>query len=241
MRVDFTFERRTMTFWTQLESRISKYDLLRHPFYQAWSMGELTREELAAYGQQYLPHVAAFPTYLSALHAQLPDGTLRRRVAENLADEEGIGSPDGRPHSDLWRDFANGMGAQTSAIGAEPIAEVSALTSTFREYASGDTANALAAFYAYESQVPRVAAEKERGLRDMYGADAKTCRYFTLHKTADVHHSQVWRELLDEQLAADPAKAGAALNAAETAAAALWSALDGIERARVAKREVVVQ
>jgi pyrroloquinoline-quinone synthase len=227
-----------MTFWTELESRIAKYDLLCHPFYQAWSKGELTREELAAYAQQYLPHVAAFPTYLSALHAQLSDSTLRRRVAENLADEEGIGSPDGRPHSDLWRDFANGMGAPTSVSAAEPITEVSALTAKFREYASGDTANALAAFYAYESQVPRVAAEKERGLRDLYGADAKTCRYFTLHKTADVHHSQVWRELLDDQLAADPAKADAALNAAETAAQALWNALDGIERARVAKRTI---
>jgi pyrroloquinoline-quinone synthase len=227
-----------MTFWTTLESRIAKYDLLCHPFYQAWSKGELTREELAAYAQQYLPHVAAFPTYLSALHAELPDGTLRRRIAENLADEEGIGSPDGRSHSDLWRDFANGMGANASVPGAEPIAEVNALTAKFREFASGETAQALAAFYAYESQVPRVAAEKERGLRDLYGADAKTCRYFTLHKTADVQHAQVWRELLDEQLAADPAKTEAALNAAETAAQALWNALDGIERARVTKRTI---
>ena len=225
-------ERRTMNFWNELETRIAKYDLLCHPFYQAWSKGELRREELAAYAQQYLPHVAAFPTYLSALHAQLADSLLRRRIAENLADEEGIGSPDGRPHSDLWRDFAYGMGATS----AEPIAEVDALTAKFRGFASGNTANALAAFYAYESQVPRVAAEKERGLRDLYGADAKTCRYFTLHKTADVHHAQVWRELLDEQLAADPAKPDAALNAAETAAQALWNALDGIERARVAKR-----
>ena len=40
------------------------------------------------------------------------------------------------------------------------------------------------------------------------------------------------------QLAADPAKADAALNAAETAAQALWNALDGIERARVAKRTI---
>jgi pyrroloquinoline-quinone synthase len=124
------------------------------------------------------------------------------------------------------------------ASAAEPIAEVNALTTTFREYANGDTANALAAFYAYESQVPRVAAEKERGLREMYGADAKACRYFTLHKTADVHHSQVWRELLDEQFAADPSKAESALNAAEAAAQALWNALDGIERARVAKRTI---
>jgi len=225
-------ERHTMTFWTELESRIAKYDLLCHPFYQAWSKGELTREELAAYAQQYLPHVAAFPTYLSALHMQLPDCSLRRRIAENLADEEGIGSPDGRPHSDLWRDFANGMGAAQT----EPIAEVCALTSKFREYASGDTATALAAFYAYESQVPRVAAEKERGLKELYGADAKTCKYFTLYKTADIQHANVWKTLIDEHVAGDPAKADAALNAAETAAAALWNALDGIERERLAKR-----
>src|SRR4029453_7279903 len=117
-----------MTFWTELENRIAKYDLLCHPFYQAWSKGELTREELAAYAEQYLPHVAAFPTYLSALHSQLPDSNLRRQILENLMDEEGIGSPDGRPHSDLWRDFANGMGA----TGAPAVKEVNELISTFR-------------------------------------------------------------------------------------------------------------
>ena len=221
-----------MTFSHQIDQRIAKYDLLCHPFYQAWSKGELTREELAAYAEQYLPHVAAFPTYLSALHSHLPDNDLRRKVLENLIDEEGIGSPDGRPHSDLWRDFARGMGAN----GAQPVKEVSELISTFRTLTAQDTLFALAAFYAYESQVPRVAAEKERGLRELYGADAKTYRYFTLHKTADVHHASVWGELIQEQVANDPAKADAALNAAETAAAALWRALDGIERERVARR-----
>jgi pyrroloquinoline-quinone synthase len=223
-----------MTFFQQIDQRIAKYDLLCHPFYQAWSKGELTREELAAYAEQYLPHVAAFPTYLSALHAQLPDSHLRRQILENLMDEEGIGSPDARPHSDLWRDFANGMGA----AGAPAVKEVDELISTFRTLTAHDTLSALASFYAYESQVPRVAAEKERGLRDLYGADAKTCRYFTLHKTADVHHASVWRELIQEQVANDPAKADAAMSAAEVAAAALWNALDGIERERLAKRAV---
>jgi pyrroloquinoline-quinone synthase len=221
-----------MTFCQQIDQRIAKYDLLCHPFYQAWSKGELTREELAAYAEQYLPHVAAFPTYLSALHAQLPEGALRRQVLENLMDEEGIGSPDGRPHSDLWRDFANGMGAN----GTASVTEVNELISTFRTLTASDTIAALAAFYAYESQVPRVAAEKERGLRDLYGADVKTRSYFTLHKTADIHHASVWRDLIEERVASDPANAEIALNAAETAAAALWNALDGIESARLAKR-----
>ena len=52
------------------------------------------------------------------------------------------------------------------------MAEIKDLMSFFHGVASeGTPEEALAAFYAYESQVPRVAAEKARGLREMYGAD----------------------------------------------------------------------
>ena len=93
---------------------------------------------------------------------------------------------------------------------------------------------ALAAFYVYESQVPRIAQEKERGLREMYGADDKTCGYFALHATADVYHSNVWRKQLEKRLAAHPETADAALDAAENAARRLWQALDGIDARRMA-------
>ena len=83
--------------------------------------------------------------------------------------------------------------------------------------------------------MPRVAAEKARGLQEMYGADEKTCGYFTLHTTADVYHSQVWRHQLVKRVKADPQTAGKALNAAEVAAKALWNALDGIEARRMAQ------
>jgi pyrroloquinoline-quinone synthase len=114
--------------------------------------------------------------------------------------------------------------------------EVKKLTDHFRAVAdNGSPAAALATFYAFESQVPRVAQEKARGLREWYGAGEKTCRYFTLHATADVYHANVWRELLGRCVEADPASAGAALDAAETAAKALWTALDGIEAERLAR------
>jgi len=96
----------------------------------------------------------------------------------------------------------------------------------------GSVEEALAAFYAYESQVPRIAAEKERGLRAWYGADDKTCGYFTLHQTADVYHAQVWRKLLEKQVEDNPEAAGKALAAGEAAAAKLWGALDGMESGR---------
>ena len=225
------------SFWSELETRIAQYDLLCHPFYQAWSAGTLTREDLRAYAGDYYHHVAAFPTYLAALYSRLEDGELRRAVVANLADEEGLdGNPASRPHNELWLDFAEGMGAQrTQSRRSEPIAEVTELISSFRRVASeGSPAEALAAFYAYESQVPRVAKEKARGLREMYGADAKTCGYFTLHQFADVEHSHLWRELLTTEVTAHPEQAEAALNAAEDAAKALWRALDGMEARRMA-------
>ena len=68
------------SFWTALEARIAPYNLLTHPFYQAWSRGDLTRDDLSAYAAEYWHHVSAFPTYLSALHSRLPDSETRREV-----------------------------------------------------------------------------------------------------------------------------------------------------------------
>jgi pyrroloquinoline-quinone synthase len=115
-----------------------------------------------------------------------------------------------------------------------PLAEISELIRGFHHVASeGTPEEALATFYAYESQVPRVAKEKERGLRDIYGANDQTCGYFALHATADIHHSNVWRKQLERQLEANPETAQAALDAAEKTAKLLWQALDGIEAARM--------
>src|SRR5690348_78188 len=105
---------RSAVFFSALDARVDRYDLLKHPFYQAWSNGELTRDDLREYAAEYWHHVSAFPTYLSALHSRLPDGGLRRMVLENLCDEEG--QRDGRPHSDLWMDFARGMGAAEAEV-----------------------------------------------------------------------------------------------------------------------------
>jgi len=223
------------TFWQELESRIAKYDLLCHPFYQAWSAGTLTREDLREYSGNYYQHVAAFPTYLAGLYSRLDEGDLRRAVVSNLADEEGLdGNPSNRPHSELWLDFAEGMGAnREEARHTQPINEVAGLIAHFKRVGQeSSAAEALAAFYVYESQVPRVAKEKARGLREMYDADAKTCGYFTLHSIADVYHSKVWREQLSRLVANDDAAQVKALATAENTARCLWRALDGIERVR---------
>ena len=136
----------------------------------------------------------------------------------------------------MWLDFAEGMGADREKVKRqEAMQEVCETVAEFRRVAAeGSTAEALAAFYAYESQVPRVAREKAKGLAERYGADAKTCSYFKLHQLADVEHSKVWRELLAAEVEAHPEQAEQALSAAEGAAQSLWHVLDGMEARRMA-------
>ncbi len=228
----------TVEFFEQLDARIAKYDLLCHPFYKAWAAGELTRDDLRAYAQAYYHHVEAFPSYLAAFAVRLEEGQLRRAVLANMCDEKGVEGPSSEcavAHSELWLDFAESMGSTRNLNSHAPVSEIRQLTEHFQRVASeASPEEALAAFYAYESQVPRVAQEKERGLRKMYGADDKTCGYFTLHATADIYHSRVWRNQLEKCVTANPETAGAALEAAENAAKMLWQALDGIEARRTA-------
>src|SRR5437764_663694 len=84
-----------------IDNDIAAKHLLKHPFYLAWTRGELSREALADYARQYYHHVAAFPTYLSAVHAHCEDQSARKQLLNNLIDEE-AGSPN---HPELWRAF----------------------------------------------------------------------------------------------------------------------------------------
>jgi pyrroloquinoline-quinone synthase len=225
-------------FLEKLEASIARYDLLCHPFYKAWAAGDLSREDLREYARQYHHHVQAFPCYLAEFALRLEEGELRRAVLANMIDEKGKAGKSGKdaaPHAELWLDFAEGMGARRDMRWHLPVRQISDLMRYFHSVAGeGTPEQALAAFYVYESQVPRIAREKERGLREMYGADDKTCGYFALHATADVHHAKVWREQLEKRIATNPETAEAALDAAEDAAKMLWLALDGIEMARMA-------
>lgn len=224
-------------FFATLDARIAKYDLLCHPFYKAWSAGELTREDLREYGQEYFAHVEAFPSYLAAFASRLPECQLRSVVLANRDDEMGVGALSS--HAELWLDFVEGMGGGKDADGKHSTEGMRELANWFESIANhGAQEEALAAFYAYESQVPRVAGEKDRGLGELYRADEKTRGYFALHTTADVYHSRAWRNQLAKLVENNPAAATRALTAAENTAKKLWAALDGIEAARMSRTAV---
>lgn len=212
-------------FQSELDARVAPFDLLTHPFHQAWSAGSLSPEQLRAHALEYFHFIAAFPTFLSALHCRLTDGSLRRAVLRNLAEEE----VEGRAHSDMWLDFAEGVGLSAEDVrSAQPSGPMKRLIDRFaRSARNDDPAHVIAAFYAYESQIPRLCGEKARALISSYGADSRTCGFFVLHSYADALQAQVWRSELHHLVAHSTSLAGSALEAAERTAEWLWQALNG--------------
>ena len=205
-----------------LNDMIEQRHLLKHPFYQAWSAGELSLDCLRHYSRQYFAHVRAFPAYLSEMHSRCEDLASRHTIAANLADEEAT-----RPtHPDLWLDFAAGLGVdRESVLGAAAGPRMTALVNVYRSVARLNTGLAAAGLYCYEKQIPSVSAAKIEGLRSNYGIDDdNTLRYFRVHETADVEHAAQWESLI-ERHGVDPAQAA---EVAERVLGALWSALDEV-------------
>ena len=216
------------TLSNRIDAAVAERSMLSHPFYQAWSRGDLSQDTLRTYARQYFHHVDAFPRAVSAVHAACPDRDGRRMLAENLAEEEGLG--EGRtPHAELWMDFAVGLGASHEAVFAEtPTPETIALIETFRRLSRSSYASGLGALYAYESQLPAVSTTKIDGLQRFYGVcDEPTQRFFRVHEKADIEHAAVCRDLLD-RLPLDQQEE--ALSAAAELADALRGFLSGVER-----------
>jgi pyrroloquinoline-quinone synthase len=210
-----------------IDAKVAERAMLSHPFYQAWTEGRLPLDTLRSYARQYFHHVEAFPRAVSAVHSACPDRDGRRMLAENLAEEEGIeaGKQD---HATLWMMFACGLGESADAVRTQLLnPETQGLIDTFRRLSRTSYAAGLGALYAYESQFPGVASAKIDGLVERYDVkDEETLRFFEVHKSADVEHSDVCRTLLDRLPEVDKAEAVAA---GEELAGALWNFLSGVE------------
>src|SRR5437879_9420332 len=210
----------------RIDATIAAKSLLKHPFYQGWQAGKLSREALQLYAAQYYRHVEAFPKHLRVLAAPT-EGPLQGLIRENLAEEENLEGA----HPKLGRDFAAAVGVGEDDITCCPaLPGTQAVVATFREIC-GDrpVAEAVAALYAYEAQVPEIAGTKIDGLRKFYGVEKPTAlAYFAVHEEADKAHREAWRNWLTEH--SDATSNDEIVATANEALSALWGALDAVHR-----------
>ena len=207
----------------KIDAAIAEKNLLKHPFYQDWQAGKLSREALQLYAAQYYRHVEAFPKHLRVLAART-EGPIRDIVLENLAEEE---NPS-QPHPKMWREFAAALGVGEDDITCCPaLPGTQAVVETFREIV-GDrpVAEAVAALYAYEAQVPEIATTKIEGLKKFYGVNSpEGLAYFEVHEEADKAHREAWRNWLMEHAEGSEEEI---LATTHEALDALWNVLDAV-------------
>jgi pyrroloquinoline-quinone synthase len=216
-----------MKYLDKIDQDVAEKHLLKHPFYLAWTRGELTEEALRDYAKQYYHHVAAFPTYLSAVHAKCDDQATRKQLLCNLIDEE-AGSPN---HPELWKKFAGRLGISTADLAnTERQPETKNLIETFRLVCGEkSTAEGIAALYAYESQIPAICESKIDGLKKYYGfTDRNEYEYFSVHLEADREHSAAERKMLAEYV--DDHNIETVRTSVRRVLDALWEMLSGVCR-----------
>ncbi len=208
-----------------IDRQVAAKHLLTHPFYLAWTRGELSKAALTDYAQQYYHHVAAFPTYLSAVHAHCDDQPTRKELLKNLIDEE-AGSPN---HPELWLKFVEGLGISREQVQrSEKREETTRLIETFRSVCrEQSTADGIAALYAYESQIPAICESKIDGLKKHYAfTDPEHYRYFSVHIEADHEHAAAERLMLESHV--NENNVAGVYQSVQRVLDSLWDLLSGV-------------
>lgn len=202
------------TFQAELEKKLEHYSLLKHPFYQQWSAGTLSKDALCGYVKEYFHLVKAVPDMVGKIYKANPT----EEVKMNLEEE--------KSHIRLWENFAEGMGISKQELheytpSDNTIDAVNRMLSLMENTTEGS-----AAMYAYEADIPKISVSKIDGLRKFYGiSDASTLEYFTEHETADIEHIKVWQAMMAKF---NVNQQTTALNSAEESLKAQNAVLDSV-------------
>ena len=173
----------------KIDEMIEERSLLKHPFYQMWSDGKLSKESLAGYSKEYFQLVKAVPSFMSPIIDKSPE-SLQSELIENQQEE--------MDHVQPWIKFAGELGISEEELfnygGLEKtrqaVSDLSELMNTFE--------GGSCAMYAFEKEIPKISQTKLDGMAQFYGmTNEEATEYFKLHTEADIRHAAAWRNILE--------------------------------------------
>ncbi len=179
----------------RIDEIIEEKSLLKHPFYEMWSAGQLTRDSLSGYSKEYFQLVKAVPGFMEPIIRQAPE-SVAGELVENQAEEAA--------HILPWKDFAASLGVSESELDSHAGLEktnraVDSLGSLMTTYEGG-----ACAMYAFEKEIPKISQTKLDGLAEFYGLSSEQAtEYFKLHAEADIRHAASWRNILESSVTSE--------------------------------------
>lgn len=145
-----------------------KHRLLDHPFYQAWTKGDITLEQLAKYHSSYQEFIELMPKYWEKIVKSFDEES--KFASEVIADET--------EHIALWETWKHKL----PAVNTFPR-----MNDVIDELDRMNKSELLGAIQAFEMQQPEVAETKKEGLMCHYGYEATELTYFDEHMDEEAH------------------------------------------------------
>lgn len=173
----------------KIDILIDEYSLLKHPFYQSWSAGTLTKDMLAGYSKEYYQLVKAVPVFSAMILANSPVALKKEVEGVYLEEKEHIG---------FWEKFARSLDINVDTLQSYTGMEKTNAAVQKMTDACTDFATAATVMYAFEKEIPVISKTKLEWLDQFYGMTSKDATdYFVIHSEADIRHAALWRDVLD--------------------------------------------
>lgn len=165
---------------------IASRSLLKHPFYVAWSKGELTLDHLRVYAKEYFHLVERIPGIVSRIADRVKDKELKAQINENMREEQ--------EHVELWKRFGKSLGLTSQDLTSHtPSLKVQNAVRTLEQTAELGMDDGITAMYALEAELPAIAATKKDGLCRFYGLDSEDAQIYFDEHLKEEKHLEVWR------------------------------------------------
>jgi pyrroloquinoline-quinone synthase len=175
-----------------IDSEIDKRSVLKHPFYQKWSQGELTLDHLQGYSKEYSRLVKSIPQMV-------------RNIADRAIDKQSCSSikqseREEYEHIEPWFKFAFKLGVPKAFLDTyEGTVETNRAVSKLQRISEKSFEEGISSMYAYEMELPKISRSKLDGLKHFYNlTHTDATEYFRIHEVTDVRHAEIWRDLIEK-------------------------------------------